>query len=372
MKSKWVKRVFIYFRSSIRKGIEHKNKHIGIKDIARHANVSIGPVDRVLHNRGGVSKETRERILKAIEELNYQPNILASRLKSTKQYSLAILVPRATDEIPFWHEHIVGVDQAEKEIRQFDVSTKLFFFDQNSETSFREKVDEIIADNIDGVFMVPVFYKDALRLLNSCQSRHIPCLLFDTNLPDLKEVSFIGQNAFDSGFLAGELLSHCLPEKGSILIVSIVQEHDNHLQFSKREEGFRTFFQQHKPQVCLHKFESRRGMTTEVEDLLLAELKDKTSISAIFGTNGIHHVAQVFEKHSIQTIKLLGYDIIPDTVHYLQKEYIHFLISQQPKTQVYEGIKLLYQNIILKQNLERNYYLPIDIVMKSNLKYYLK
>ncbi len=334
--------------------------------------MSIGPVDRVLHNRGGVSKATRERILKAIEELNYQPNILASRLKSSKQYSLAILVPRATDAIPFWHEHAVGVDQAEKEIRQFDVSTKLFFFDQNSEASFRESVDEIIADNIDGVFMVPVFYTDAIRLLHACRKRQIPCLLFDTNLPDLDDLSFIGQNAFDSGFLAGELLFQCLPADASILVVNIVREHDNHLQFSKREEGFRAFFQQHQPQVLLHKFESRQGMNPDVEKALLAELTQSPSIHSIFATNGIQYVAQLFEKQGIRTYKLLGYDIIPDTVEYLQKEYIQFLISQQPKTQVYEGIKLLYQHIILKQNLERNYFLPIDIVMKSNLKYYVK
>ncbi len=219
--------------------------------------------------------------------------------------------------------------------------------------------------------MVPVFYKEALRLLESCKSRHVPCMLFDTNLSDFKEVSFIGQNAFDSGFLAGELLSHALPTEGSILIANIVQEHDNHLQFSKREEGFRTFFQQNQPQVPLLKFESRQGMIPEMEDLLLSTLNQAPNIRAIFGTNGIQHIAQILEKHEKGNYRLLGYDIIPETIHYLKKEFIHFLISQQPKTQVYEGIKLLYQHILLKKNLERNYYLPIDIVLKSNLKYHI-
>ena len=42
-----------------------------LKDIARMANVSIGTVDRVIHNRGRVSKETREKVTKAILDIDY-------------------------------------------------------------------------------------------------------------------------------------------------------------------------------------------------------------------------------------------------------------------------------------------------------------
>jgi LacI family transcriptional regulator len=60
------------------------NELTGVKEIARRANVSIATVDRVLHNRKGVSKQTKEKILSIIEELNYEPNLLAQRLASRK------------------------------------------------------------------------------------------------------------------------------------------------------------------------------------------------------------------------------------------------------------------------------------------------
>ena len=41
---------------------------IRIKDIAEIASVSIGTVDRVIHNRGEVSEVTREKILKLLQE----------------------------------------------------------------------------------------------------------------------------------------------------------------------------------------------------------------------------------------------------------------------------------------------------------------
>lgn len=299
---------------------------------------------------------------------------MASRLKSTKEYLLAVLLPKATADIPFWNEHIIGVTQAEKEISPFDVYTKVFYFDQNSKFSFQEQVDEIINDAFDGVFMVPVFYEESLPLITNCKERGVPCLLFDTNIPGQDTPCFIGQNAYDSGFLAAELFSYCLPSDSCVLIVNIVQEHDNHLQFDQREEGFRAFFAQ-LPQphsFKLLKVESRQGMNAAFEDLLHQQLNDNPCLKGIFTVNGVQHVAPIVEKQNLTDFKLIGYDIIPQTIHYLQKGIINFIISQQPKIQAYNGIKLLYENILLKKQLNKNYYLPIDIVMKSNLKYYTK
>ena len=209
---------------------------------------------------------------------------MASRLKSTKEYLLAVLVPMATVEIPFWHEHSIGINQAEKEINQFDVSTKVFYFDQNSETSFRERVDEIIQDTFDGVFMVPVFYQESLRLIVHCEEKFIPCLLFDTNIPNQAYASFIGQNAFDSGFLAAELFHYCLPADSSVLIINIVKEHDNHLQFDKRLAGFEAFFDQlpHPNSTKRIKFESRQGMNSAVEQELINQLNSIDSLAGAF------------------------------------------------------------------------------------------
>ena len=51
-----------------------EEKKITIFDVAEKAGVSKGTVDRVLHNRGEVSRKSAEKVRKAIEELNYEPN----------------------------------------------------------------------------------------------------------------------------------------------------------------------------------------------------------------------------------------------------------------------------------------------------------
>jgi LacI family transcriptional regulator len=55
---------------------------VGIKDVARQAGVSVSTVSNVLNNKKNVGEETKERILKICEELNYHPNPAGKGLKS--------------------------------------------------------------------------------------------------------------------------------------------------------------------------------------------------------------------------------------------------------------------------------------------------
>ena len=71
-----------------------KKKIVRIKDIAERAQTSKGTVDRVLHNRGRVADDVRERILAIIKELNYEPNLIAQSLKSQRAFNLAAPYPR--------------------------------------------------------------------------------------------------------------------------------------------------------------------------------------------------------------------------------------------------------------------------------------
>lgn len=57
---------------------------ITIKDVAKKAGVSIASVSRVINNSKPVAKETKEKILKVIEETGYKPNAMARGLKKNE------------------------------------------------------------------------------------------------------------------------------------------------------------------------------------------------------------------------------------------------------------------------------------------------
>ena len=59
----------------------------------RHAGVSVRTVSRVLNNHPNVSRFTRERVLQAIEELNFVPNALARGLATQQSRTLGVIIP---------------------------------------------------------------------------------------------------------------------------------------------------------------------------------------------------------------------------------------------------------------------------------------
>ena len=75
-----------------------------IKDVAKRADVAISTVSKVLNGYAGVSEETKRRVNRAIQELNYTPNAVAAALSSKQSGRIALLLNlkgpgQAVDEV---------------------------------------------------------------------------------------------------------------------------------------------------------------------------------------------------------------------------------------------------------------------------------
>ena len=95
-----VKWKFRKFAARIRKRAMAK-ENTRIKDSAERAGVSVGTVDRVLHNRPNVSKKAMEKVKKALEEMDYRPNMYASALAYNKTYTFYCLLPKRQAPLPW-------------------------------------------------------------------------------------------------------------------------------------------------------------------------------------------------------------------------------------------------------------------------------
>ncbi|WP_316677672.1 substrate-binding domain-containing protein [uncultured Tolumonas sp.] len=80
-----------------------------MKDVARLAGVSTSTVSHVVNNTRFVSDEIRERILKAVADLNYSPSALARSLKLNQTRTLGMMV--TTSNNPFFAEVVAGVER---------------------------------------------------------------------------------------------------------------------------------------------------------------------------------------------------------------------------------------------------------------------
>ncbi|MDR6225088.1 LacI family DNA-binding transcriptional regulator [Desmospora profundinema] len=85
-----------------------------IKDVAKKANVSTATVSRILNDLPGYSKETKEKVMKVIEELGYQPNAVARGLVSKRTQTIGVLFPDVSSM--FSSEILNGIEDTAHEL----------------------------------------------------------------------------------------------------------------------------------------------------------------------------------------------------------------------------------------------------------------
>jgi LacI family transcriptional regulator len=343
---------------------------IGIKEIARRANVSIGTVDRVIHNRRGVSEETKKRVKDIINEINYQPNLLAQRLASRKTLRLATLIPMGSRETSFWNAPLQGIDQAIAEVYHFGVIVEKYFYDQNSISSFVDQTKLILKSRPDGLLLAPSFIEESVAFTTQCTRLKIPYVLIDSDLPNKESLTYIGPNLYHSGYLGAHLVSYLIKESDKVLIVNISKEIDKYHHLLKKEEGFRAYFDIKNRAGSVVKVDINQTDFPSIEQYLNYEFKKTDDIKVVFVTNSrVSGVAHYLEKTEKDVI-LIGYDYLEENLDYLKKGIIDFLICQKPMEQAYKGVMALYQYLAFATPVEKIHFMPIDIITRENYSFY--
>lgn len=342
-----------------------------IVDIARLAQVSPGTVDRVIHNRGEVSEQTRKKILDILEELNYQPDILAKSLATKKKLHFVLLIPVSANENDFWLAPLSGVEQGMNEVAHYGISLTKMFFDQYVPDSFLLQSKKVLDDHPDGVILAPVFAKESELFVKQLNSANIPVILINSSLNDMADTCYIGQDSIQSGFLAARLFTYGLNGGGHMLIVNITARQDNYNHILLRERGFRKYFTENRVEnLSISTVELMRATDKDLEEKLDKAFRDHKIISVFVTNSRVFKIAQYINNRNIKGVRLIGYDLLPDNVRLLKEGKIDFLISQRPEEQGYSAVIALFNKLFLNKEVQRKHFMPIDIIAKENIDYY--
>ncbi len=352
--------------------MEEQNKLTGVKEIGRRANVSLATVDRVIHNRGGVSKKTKEKIELIIKELNYQPNILARRLASPKKIKLATLIPNVSEETTFWESPHQGILMAETEIRQYGVEIEKYFFDLNDRETFINQTELILQRQYNGILIAPLFIKESIRFISVLQERNIPFVFINSDIPDYNSLSYVGPDLYQSGYVIAHLVSYLIKEGSKILIVNIAKEIENNHPLLRIEEGFRNYVSENHKVYNILDVEIKKTNYTSVETSISDILNREGKVDVIFVTSSrVFTIANYLDKNGIgKDVILIGFDFLNENVKYLQNGTIDFLVCHKPQEQAYRGINILFQHLVSEVNIEKVNLMPIDIITKENARFY--
>jgi LacI family transcriptional regulator len=195
-------------------------------------------------------------------------------------------------------------------------------------------------------------------------------MFFDSDIPGVNRLTFIGQDPFRSGMLAAKLMNMLIQDQGSIAIVRILPQ-DFHIE--ERTRGFHSYFKTNKLSTQLHTYDWEEQVEIySILDIISQILAEKKDLKGIFVTNALTYpIAAYLDSHpQKEKINIIGYDLIKENVDYLKHGVIDFLISQSPITQGYQGIQNLYRYLVLKQEVADKIWMPIDIVTQENIDFY--
>ncbi len=349
------------------------SKNIRIKDIAQLAGVSVGTVDRVLHERGRVSEEALKKVMSVLEQIDYKPNLIARTLGANKTYRIAALIPNPQQD-PYWASSKSGISQAEAEWLRYGVSVQPYFFNLYDKSSFRDVAESVKTAAPDGILVAPIFYRETLPYFQQFREQGIPYVLFNTNIPEVDPLSFIGQDLYQSGRIGAELMHLAQAgASGTLAVLHINEDIDNSVHLLEKERGFRQYFIEKN--LSGYTVETLNVSTPGEPDFekQLSRLVDTPHLRGIFvsTSTGTSVTAAFVEKAGKKDLKLIGYDMLEDNIRFMKKGIINFLINQNPKRQAFLGINHLVGHLILHKTAPSRDLLPLEIITGENLESYL-
>lgn len=151
---------------------------VTIDDIAKKAGVSSATISRVLNNSSYVKEETKVKVLKVIEEMNYVPSAIARSLSKRETNTIGIIVPDITNS--YFGEIIKGISKIAEE-----VGLNIILFNTNNDARSEIKaLDEVKKHRLKGVIMTPGFGDTELQNIftDMINSINIPIVLVSADL----------------------------------------------------------------------------------------------------------------------------------------------------------------------------------------------
>lgn len=345
---------------------------ITIKDIAAYAGVSAGTVDRVLHNRPNVSAKARERVEKALKEQNYQPNAYASALAYNKSYHFVVLMPRH-EQVAYWEEVEQGVKMAVESRKDFNISVDIFYYDRFNDDSFSREAEKCLDEKCNGVVLVPVELAVTRNLTDELHAQHIPFVLLDSYMPDLRPLAFYGQDSFSSGYFAARMLMLLASHEQEIALMKITKNgRVVSKQQDNREVGLRHYMKDHYPAIKIINLELPIDGTRQQYDNMLEQFfTEHPNIHHCITLGSKAHVMGDFLlRTNRREVQIMGYDMVKKNAECLRQGSISFLIAQHAYQQGYCSVDALFKAVVLKKKIQPVNYMPIELLTPENVNFY--
>ena len=320
-----------------------------IKDIARHTGLSKGTVDRVMHNRGEVSKKSYEKVMTAVKELGYEPNVYASLLAKSQNRSIAVLLPEP-ETGSYWELAARGIGRVEAELGALGVEVRLFTYDQYSKEAFSACCASVWDSGPAAVLIAPMYRKGTLQFIEELERRGIPVGFIDTKLDEAHYLLYYGIPAYRSGYFCADMLcgGHAVDE---VLLVRVRRDKERQSDPTIfRRAGFIAYMEEQQPEAAVHQLFIDPADPDGTDAALSRFFEEHPGCRHIVTCNSrVHLLVPFLERRMGPALRVIGFDDIDANVAALRRGTVTMLIAQRPDQQVERALKDLAEYVVLRR-----------------------
>ena len=341
---------------------------VTIKEIAERAGVHRATVDKVLHNRVGVSDEVRMKVQRIINEMGYTPNPAGRVLqKQGKKYRLeAILVE--VDALPFLK---AGIEQGIQNQVGFDIEVTYSISKFQDAERQKELIDHAIAARVDGIIISPINADRIRKAIDRAVDSGIPVVTTNADIDRTKRICCVSTDSHRGARIAGRMMGLFLGGTGKIAVVSsAIASENNNYYVQVRETEFADFIRQEYPGLeiitTIDSFEDPQ-ITYQKTVQLLQDYQDLQGIYITCG--GVSQVGRALEESGrAKDIRVISYEDYPEVVDLIRKDVIDCTLAGEIQQQGEIPVQIIMDHLVFGKMPETDEILTeIKVMVKESL-----
>lgn len=283
-----------------------------IKDVAKRAGVSVATVSNILNNKTSVSEELHQKVIRAMEELDYHPNFLAINLRRKKIGFIGVVVSSLTGH---YHQLFEGINQVAKEHR----CQPILKIVSSAGEEIRE-IESLIQLSVSGIIVISSYLNE--EVIRHYDETGIP-IVFADHYP-VNTVHNVVR--FDNFQIVGNLTAELMKQGKTVGLIT------GSRFLGSEEECVRGYLEnldlsvQAKPMLFETEFNKERAFSGLISYLCeLPALPDCMIVSAAHLAKTVSEICSMLNMDAVSIYALSGdswYKYRGDSISYLRRDAI--------------------------------------------------
>ncbi|MBZ5596387.1 MAG: substrate-binding domain-containing protein [Acidobacteriia bacterium] len=337
-------------------------KRIGIPEIARLANVTIGTVDRALHGRKGIRESTRLRILEIAKSVGYRPNMAARALSVRRTpIRIGICIPR---EIHYYFDQLCQGIAAEAQRAELSGVETIWRRTERLGEAEVETIEELIHAGPGALILTPGSPQELTPVINEAERRGIRVICVDTDAPASRRSTAVCVDAEASGRVAAELLGGMVPVGSQVAIVTGMLHIEDH---RRKTESFLGAYPRFCSEGVVAEVIEAHDDEDEAFQKCFALLERHKALAGVYvNTANCLPVCRAIGATGLAgRLKLVTTDLFGEMRPYFEKGTISACVYSRPYVQGELAMRLAVDHFLHGTQLPKAHFLAPQLVMRS-------